>query len=192
MIRMQGTITTGANQFVQRAAIAALEGPRDEVEIMRLRYKARRDRVVQALNAIPGVSLAPIPATFYAFPDVAPLLGKKAGNHVIDTTDRLCDWLLDKAEAQVERRYTELGARRAQQGVAYSHVFWAITATKQHVRDFVQREGLSDNAMELRGELELLHLASQFFDYALYYIALGFEHERDRIGGSLRRRKGDR
>ena len=104
----------------------------------------------------------------------------------------LCDWLLDKAETQVERRYTELGARRARQGVAYSHVFWAITATKQHVRSFVQREGLSDNAMELRGELELLHLLSQFFDHALYYIALGFEHERDRIGGSLRRRKGDR
>ena len=104
----------------------------------------------------------------------------------------LCDWLRDKAETQVERRYTELGARRAQQGVSYSHVFWAITATKQHVRGFVQREGLSESAMELHGELELLHLVSQFFDHALYYIALGFEHERDRIGGSLRRRKGDR
>jgi hypothetical protein len=83
----------------------------------------------------------------------------------------LCDWLQDKAETEVERRYTELGARRAQQGVAYSHVFWAITATKQHVYGFIQREGLSDNA--------------------LYYIALGFEQERDRIGGKQRRRKGD-
>jgi hypothetical protein len=46
--------------------------------------------------------------------------------------------------------------------------------------------------MELRGELELLHLLGQFFDHALYYIALGFEQERDRIGGSLKRRKGDR
>ena len=104
----------------------------------------------------------------------------------------LCDWMLDKAETQVERRYTELGARRAQQGVAYSHVFWAITATKQHVFGFIQREGLSDNAMELHGELELLRLVGQFFDHALYYIALGFEQERERIGGSLRRRKGDR
>jgi hypothetical protein len=103
----------------------------------------------------------------------------------------LCDWLLDKAETEVERRYTELGARRAQQGVSYSHVYWAITATKQHVYGFIQREGLSDNAMELRGELELLHLLGQFFDHALYYIALGFEQERDRIGGKQRRRKGD-
>jgi RsbT co-antagonist protein rsbRD N-terminal domain len=103
----------------------------------------------------------------------------------------LCDWLQDKAETEVERRYTELGARRAQQGVSYSHVYWAITATKQHVYGFIQREGLSDNAMELRGELELLHLLGQFFDHALYYIALGFEQERDRIGGKQRRRKGD-
>ena len=92
---MQGTISTGANQFVQRAAIAALEGPRDDVEAMRLRYRGRRDMVITALNAIPGVTLAPIPATFYAFPDVSGLLGKKAGNHVIDTTERLCDWLLE-------------------------------------------------------------------------------------------------
>ncbi len=32
----------------------------------------------------------------------------------------LSDWLMDKTESQVERRYTELGAARAQQGVAYS------------------------------------------------------------------------
>jgi len=103
----------------------------------------------------------------------------------------LCDWLLDKAEAQVERRYTELGAARAQQGVAYSHFVWAVIATKEHVRAFVQREGLSDSAMELHGELELLHLLSQFFDRALYYAAVGYEQERNRIGGRQRRRKGD-
>jgi aspartate aminotransferase len=94
--RMQSTITTGANQFVQRAAIEALEGPRDEVERMRLRYRNRRDMVAKALNAMPGVTLAPIPATFYAFPDVSGLLGRKAGNHVIETTDQLCDWLVEQ------------------------------------------------------------------------------------------------
>jgi aspartate aminotransferase len=95
MVRMQGTITTGANQFVQRAAIAALEGPREEVERMRLRYRARRDMVLAGLRAIEGVRIGSIPATFYAFPDVSALLGRKAGNHVMDTTDRLCDWLLE-------------------------------------------------------------------------------------------------
>ena len=96
MSRMQSTLSAGANQFVQRAAIVALEGSRDEVEHMRQRYLARRDMVLAGLRAIPGVRIGDIPATFYAFPDVSALLGQKAGNHLIDTTDALCDWLLEE------------------------------------------------------------------------------------------------
>lgn len=95
MSRIQSTITAGANQFVQRAAIAALEGPRDQVEAMRLRYKKRRDMVVAGLRQMKGLRIAPIPATFYALPDVSAALGKKAGNHVMDTPEALCDWLLE-------------------------------------------------------------------------------------------------
>ena len=103
----------------------------------------------------------------------------------------LSDWLLDMADAQVERRYTELGAARAQQGVAYSHFVWAIISTKEHVRAFVQREGLSESAMELHGELELQLLLDHFFDLVLYYAAVGYEEERNHIGGRQRRHKGD-
>jgi aspartate aminotransferase len=95
MARMQSIISAGANQFVQRAALAALEGPRTDVDAMREAYRRRRDRVLAALRAIPGVSIGDIPATFYAFPDVSALLGRRAGNHLIDTVDQLCDWLLD-------------------------------------------------------------------------------------------------
>ena len=95
MTRIQSTVTTGANQFVQRAAIEALEGPRDAVEAMRLRYKNRRDIVMAALKQINGVRIGPIPATFYALPDVSALLRKKSGNHVLDTPEALCDWLLE-------------------------------------------------------------------------------------------------
>jgi aspartate aminotransferase len=96
MSRMQSAISAGANQFVQRAAIAALEGPRDDVERMRRAYQKRRDMVLAGLRAIPGVRIDDIPATFYAFPDVSALLGRKAGNHVIDTADALCDYLLEQ------------------------------------------------------------------------------------------------
>jgi aspartate aminotransferase len=95
MTRIQSTITTGANQFVQRAAIEALEGPRDSVEAMRLRYRARRDMVLAALRQMQGVRIGDIPATFYALPDISGLLGRKAGNHVLDTPEALCDWLLE-------------------------------------------------------------------------------------------------
>jgi len=103
----------------------------------------------------------------------------------------LNNWLMDMTEAEIERRYTELGARRAGQGVAYSHFLWAITATKEHMCAFVLREGLSESAMELHGELELMHLLNQFFDRALYFTAVGYERERARIGTNLRRRKDD-
>jgi aspartate aminotransferase len=96
MARLQSGLTAGANSFVQHAALTALAAPRDDVEAMRQRYEARRDMVVKALSAVPELRLAPIPATFYAFPNVGAFLGRKAGNHVMDSVDTLCDWLLEE------------------------------------------------------------------------------------------------
>jgi aspartate aminotransferase len=96
MARLQSGITAGANSFVQHAALTALSGSRDDVERMRRRYQSRRDMVVNALVRLPDLRLAPIPATFYAFPNVGAFLGRKAGNHVMDSVETLCDWLLDE------------------------------------------------------------------------------------------------
>jgi aspartate aminotransferase len=96
MARLQSGFTAGANSFVQHAALTALSGTREDVERMRQRYEARRDMVVAALTRLPDLRLAPIPATFYAFPDVGAFLGRKAGNHVMDSVETLCDWLLEE------------------------------------------------------------------------------------------------
>jgi aspartate aminotransferase len=96
MARLQSGFTAGANSFVQHAALTALSGSRDDVERMRQRYQARRDMVVAALTRLPDLRLAPIPATFYAFPDVGAFLGRKAGNHVMSSVETLCDWLLEE------------------------------------------------------------------------------------------------
>jgi aspartate aminotransferase len=93
MMRMQSTISTGANQFVQRAALAALAAPRTEVEEMRRRYQLRRDMVQRAFADMTGVSLGPIAGTFYAFPDVSRLYGRRQG---METATQICDWLLDE------------------------------------------------------------------------------------------------
>jgi aspartate aminotransferase len=92
MARMQSIISAGANAFVQHAAIEALVGPRTDVEKMREAYRARRDLVIKRLRAINGVKIADIPATFYAFPDISHFLGKQG----INTSDDLCDWLMEK------------------------------------------------------------------------------------------------
>jgi aspartate aminotransferase len=95
MARMQSAFSAGANQFVQRAAVVALEGSRDSCTAMRETYRKRRDRVLKGLAQIPGLRIASIPATFYAFPNVAALLGRRANGGRIATVEDLCDWLLD-------------------------------------------------------------------------------------------------
>jgi aspartate/methionine/tyrosine aminotransferase len=56
--------------FSQYAAIAALDGPQDEVTVMVSEFRRRRDVIVDGLNAIPGVSCLPPDGAFYAFPNV--------------------------------------------------------------------------------------------------------------------------
>jgi hypothetical protein len=53
----------------------------------------------------------------------------------------LSDWLLDKSGDDIEKRYLEIGERRASQGVALSDFCWSITVTKEHLWEFLQRQG---------------------------------------------------
>lgn len=57
--------------FVQKAGIAALTGPDDEVRQMNEIFRQRRDKLVNGLNAIPGVSCTLPEGAFYAFPNVS-------------------------------------------------------------------------------------------------------------------------
>lgn len=60
-----------AVSFVQRAAIAALEGPQTCVDEMRNAYRRRRDLIVELLGDIPGVRVQRPAGAFYVFPNVA-------------------------------------------------------------------------------------------------------------------------
>ena len=55
---------------VQRAGLAALTGPQDEVGAMREAFRRRRDLVVDGLNAIEGISCLRPAGAFYAFPNI--------------------------------------------------------------------------------------------------------------------------
>jgi len=87
----------------------------------------------------------------------------------------LADWLLGKSELDVEKRYLEIGAKRAQQGVPLSQLIWAIILTKNNLWDFLKREAVLDRPAEISGELEVEELLDQFFDRAIYYAAVGYE-----------------
>jgi aspartate aminotransferase len=65
--------------FIQRAGIAALTGPQDDVERMLAELRARRELTVAALNRLPGVSCRAPGGAFYAFPNVSAVpLGAEA------------------------------------------------------------------------------------------------------------------
>jgi aspartate/methionine/tyrosine aminotransferase len=56
--------------FTQRAGIAALEGPQDDVNTMVAEFQKRRDVIVKGLNEIPGIRCSEPAGAFYAFPNV--------------------------------------------------------------------------------------------------------------------------
>ena len=92
----------------------------------------------------------------------------------------LGDWLHTKTESDIELRYTQLGARRAAQGVPVTQFVWATLVSKEHLFAFLQREGFAEGPVQLFSELELVQLLDQFFDRAVYYALVGYEHARMR------------
>lgn len=59
------------NVAAQRAAIAALTGPWDDVQRFRSAFQSRRSLIVDGLNAVPGVSCVLPHGAFYAFPNIS-------------------------------------------------------------------------------------------------------------------------
>jgi aspartate/methionine/tyrosine aminotransferase len=56
--------------FTQYAGLEALTGSQAEVDAMLSRYQKRRDRLVEGLNELPGVSCELPQGAFYAFPNI--------------------------------------------------------------------------------------------------------------------------
>jgi len=57
-------------EFTQYAGMEALTGPQDFIGEMLFEYQTRRDRLVEMLNAIPGVHARKPQGAFYVFPNI--------------------------------------------------------------------------------------------------------------------------
>jgi len=84
MAAVQSQVTSCASSVGQAAAVAALDGPQEEVKIRRDAFRVRRDLLVERLNEIPGVTCAKPDGAFYVFPSLAGLIGGRT-----PTGDRL-------------------------------------------------------------------------------------------------------
>ena len=98
---LQSHLSSNVSNVSQRAAIAALTGPQDDVEKMRQAFDRRRRVIVEELNKIDGV-LCPTPeGAFYVYPDVTGLLGRTWGGVTPTTSLELADLILEQAEVAV-------------------------------------------------------------------------------------------
>ena len=98
---LQSHMTSNVNNIAQRAALAALTGPQDDVKVMHAAFDRRRRAIVEGLNAIEGVH-CPVPTgAFYAYPDVRELLGKEIDGVRPQTSAELAELILEKAEVAV-------------------------------------------------------------------------------------------
>jgi aspartate aminotransferase len=95
---LQSHLTSNVNNIAQKAALAALTGPQDEVQNMLKAFDRRRKLAVSELGKIENW-LAPMPeGAFYVYSDVRGLLGKTWNGKQINTSLELCDFILEEVE----------------------------------------------------------------------------------------------
>ena len=95
---IQSQSTSNPCSISQAASLAALNGPQEFLQDWKKSFAARRNLVVDGLNAIPGITCLKPEGAFYVFPNLKGLLGKKTpGGKTIASCNDFCDYLLEDA-----------------------------------------------------------------------------------------------
>jgi aspartate aminotransferase len=96
MAKLQSQSTTNPSSISQAAAVEALNGPQDFIPKHNEAFKRRRDLVVDALNAVPGLSCPRPEGAFYVFPSCAGAIGKRTPEgRTIATDEEYVTYLLE-------------------------------------------------------------------------------------------------
>ena len=100
-LALQSHTTANVCNVAQAAALAAVSGPLDAVAEMRSHFDRRRRRMHEMLSGIDGVVCPEPQGAFYAFPDMAGVLGRDLGGTAPATTLELARILLEQAKVAV-------------------------------------------------------------------------------------------
>ena len=92
---MNSNHITNVPEVVTAAAIAALTGPQDVPLAKNAEFQAKRDQVLAAMEAIPGVVCPRPQGAFYVFPDISCAFGKSHNGVKIENDVDFCNALLD-------------------------------------------------------------------------------------------------
>jgi aspartate aminotransferase len=101
MGNIQSQETGNPCSISQYAAMAALDGEQDCIEVMRREFEARRDLVCRRLQTIPGVKCQTPDGAFYAFFDVSAFFGKSLGGRTITDSNSFCLAALEVAHVNL-------------------------------------------------------------------------------------------
>jgi aspartate aminotransferase len=97
----QSHATGNVANVSQRAAIAAVSGPLDDVAVMRSTYARRGARLHELLATIPDLTCLAPQGAFYCFPNVTGLLGRSYGGTTPTSSLELADAVLEQAKVAV-------------------------------------------------------------------------------------------
>ena len=86
MSKMAAQTTSNPSAVAQFAAIEALNGSQDSIEIMRQAFEERLNTVYPLLNEVPGFSVRKPQGAFYLFPNVREAMEMKGYTDVTDFT----------------------------------------------------------------------------------------------------------
>jgi len=87
--KLQSQSTSNPASIVQKAAIAALEGPQDCIAEFRADYIRLRDQVLADLAQIPGIRCARPEGAFYVYPNISAYFGRGGLKSSIEVANRL-------------------------------------------------------------------------------------------------------
>lgn len=89
MKTVQSQSTSNPCSIAQKAAVAALSGGLESVEMMVEAFHQRHDFIVERLNDMPGIEVIPADGTFYLFPNVQPIIEKRGFTNDMEFAERL-------------------------------------------------------------------------------------------------------
>jgi len=116
MLEFQEHILVHPSSISQMAAIAALRGPKDHIQMMVREYAERRKLITNELNTMPGITCLKPEGAFYVFPNI-----KELG---ISSTDMAIN-LLEKA-----RIITVPGTAFGEYGEGYIRISYSTSKEK--------------------------------------------------------------
>ena len=96
MGNVQSHTTSNPNSIAQEATIAALNGPKEDLEVMLRAFDERRKYMVERINGVEGVSCTAPDGAFYVMMNIEKLIGKTICGKVINSADDFSEIFLSE------------------------------------------------------------------------------------------------